>query len=123
MANPLCGDIEGRTDCTSYRVFDSRNYTMVVRDGPRRALWFRLRSRDLSRQGRSEIRRRALCDPGRNYHGRIDRSVYRHVGDQNDLTHVEGFHLRSLMNVPHFIQIDPLAGVLSTIVPVAKVGC
>ena len=85
MANPLCGNLERRIDCASYRLFDSCNYTMVVRHDHRRALRFRLRSRDLSRQGRSEIRRRALCDPERNYHRRIDRPFYRHVGHQNDL--------------------------------------
>jgi hypothetical protein len=121
MANSLCGDIERHTDCTSYRLFDSSNYTMVVRDGHRRALWFRLRSRDISRQGRSEIRRRALCDPERNYHRRIDRHFYRHVGHQNDLIHVEELHLRGLMKVPHFMQIGPLTGMLSTIVPAAKI--
>ena len=95
MANPLCGNLERRIDCASYRLFDSCNYTMVVRNDHRRALRFRLRSRDLSRQGRTEIRRRALCDPERNYHRSIDRPFYRHVGHQNDLIH-------DLDNYPRF---------------------
>jgi hypothetical protein len=36
-------------------------------------------------KGGSQIRRRALCDPERNYHRRVDRRFYRHVGHQNDL--------------------------------------
>jgi hypothetical protein len=41
MANPLCGNVERRIDCASYGLFDSCNYTMVVRHDHRRALRFR----------------------------------------------------------------------------------
>lgn len=65
------------------------NYTMVVRNGHRRALWIRIRSRDLPRQGRSEIGRCAICDLERDYHRRIDWPFHRRVGGQNELIHVD----------------------------------
>jgi hypothetical protein len=80
------GHVEGRIGCASYRVFLSRNHPMVVRDGHRRALRTGLQSGDLSCEGRSEIGRRAICDPKRNYHRRIDWPLRSHLGAQNDLT-------------------------------------
>jgi hypothetical protein len=87
MADPVCCHVEGRLGCASYRVFRGSNYAMVVCDRHRRALWTSLQSRDLSREGRSKIGRRAICYPKRDYHRRIDWSVHRHVGGQSDLTH------------------------------------
>ncbi len=61
------------------------NYEMVVRDGHWRVLRTSLQSRDLSCKGRSEIGRRAICDPGWNYHGSIEWPFYCHLGNQDDL--------------------------------------
>ena len=78
--------LKGVLSCASYGVFRCSNYAMVVRDGDRRALWASLRSRDLSREGRSKIGRRAICDPKRNYHRRIDWPLHTHLGSEEDLT-------------------------------------
>jgi hypothetical protein len=69
MANPLCGHVGRRTGCPTYSVFGNCKYTMVVRDGHRRVLWIRICSCGLSRERRSEIGRRAICDPERHYQG------------------------------------------------------
>jgi hypothetical protein len=86
MADPFCGHVEGRPGCASYRLFLGRDYSMVVRDGHRRALRFRLQSRDLSCEGRSEIGRRAIRDSEWDYHGGTDRPLHTHLGSQEDLT-------------------------------------
>jgi hypothetical protein len=86
MADPFRGDVEGRTGCASYRLFLSRNYPMVVRDGHRRALRSNLQSRDLSCEGRSEIGRRSIRDSKWDYHGGIDWPLHSHLGGQKDLT-------------------------------------
>jgi hypothetical protein len=86
MADPFCGYVEGRTGCASYRLFLSRNYPMVVRDGHRSALRSSLQSRDLSCEGRSEIGRRAIRDSEWDHHGGIDRPLHSQLGGQNDLT-------------------------------------
>jgi hypothetical protein len=86
MADPFCGHVEGRTGCTSYRVFFSCSYSMVVRDGHWRTLRTSLQSRDLSCEGRSEIGRRAIRDSEWDHHGGIDRPLHSHLGGQNDLT-------------------------------------
>ena len=78
--------LKGRTGCASYRIFLSRNYSMVVRDGHRRALRSSLQSRDLSCQGRSQIWRRPVRDPERNHYRGVDRSLHSHLGGENDLT-------------------------------------
>ena len=75
-----------RTGCPTYSVFGNCKYTMVVRDGHRRVLWIRIRSCGLSRERRSEIGRRAICDPERRYQGWNYWTSCRHVGDQDDLT-------------------------------------
>ena len=67
----FCGHVEGRTGCASYRLFLSRNYSMVVRDGHRRALRSSLQSRDLSCEGRSEIGRRSIRDSEWAHHGAL----------------------------------------------------
>ena|SRR5882724_1111757 len=86
MADPFCGHVEGRIGCASYRVFLSRNYPMVVRNGHRRALRTSLQSGDLSCEGRSEIGRRTLRDSEWDHHRRIDWPLHSHLGGQNDLT-------------------------------------
>jgi hypothetical protein len=65
-----------------------------------RVLWIRLRSRHLPRQGRSQIGRRAICDPQRDYHRGIDGPFHRHVGRQNDLVNVNGVRLPVLCRTP-----------------------
>jgi hypothetical protein len=86
MANPLRRHIKGCSGCASYRIFFSGNYEMVVRDGHWRVLRTSFQSRDLSCKGWSEIGRRAICDPGWNYHGSIEWPFYCHLGNQDDLT-------------------------------------
>ena len=86
MADPFCGYVERRTGCAPYRLFLSRNYPMVVRDGHRRALRSGLQSRNLSCEGRSEIGRRPIRGSEWDHHGWIDRSLHSHLGGQNDLT-------------------------------------
>ena len=63
------------------RLFLGRDYSMVVRDGHRHALWSSLQSRDLSCEGRSEIRRRTIRDSQWDHHGGIDRPLHSHLGD------------------------------------------
>ncbi len=82
MADPFCGHVEGRTGCTSYRLFLSCNYSMVVRDGHWRTLRTSLQSRDLSCKGRSEIGRRTIRDFEWDHHGGTDRPLHSHVGGQ-----------------------------------------
>lgn len=55
MADPFCGDVEGRPGCASRRLFLSHSYAMVVRDGHWGTLWSGLQFRDLSCEGRSQI--------------------------------------------------------------------
>ena len=38
MADPFCSRVEGRTGCTSCRLFFNRGYSVVVRHGNRSAL-------------------------------------------------------------------------------------
>jgi hypothetical protein len=85
--NPFCGHVEGRTGCTSYRLFLSCNYSMVVRYSHWRTLRTSLQSRDLSCEGWSEIGRRTIRDSEWDHHRGSDRPLHSHLGGQNDLTH------------------------------------
>ena len=83
MADPFCGHVEGRTGCTSYRLFLSCNDSMVVRDDHWRTLRTSLQSRDLSCEGRSEIRRRTIRDSEWDHHRGTDRPLHSHFCGQN----------------------------------------
>src|SRR5882724_447536 len=86
MADSFCGHVERCPSCASYRLFLGRDDSVVVSDGYRRALRFRLQSSDLSCEGRSEIGRRAIRDSEWDYHRGIERPLHTHLGSQEDLT-------------------------------------
>ena len=78
--------LKGGPGRTSYRLFLSCNYSMVVRYGHWRTLRTSLQSRDLSCEGRPKIGRRTIRDSEWDHHGGSDRSLHSHLCGQNDLT-------------------------------------
>ena len=83
MADPFCGHVEGRTGCTSYRLFLSCNDSMVVRDDHWRTLRTNLQSVIYLAKGGPKSGDAPYVIPSGTITGGIDRPLHSHLGGQN----------------------------------------